>query len=117
MPHVVLTGDINCEKVFEHLDEIFIKIPTGILKTTNHYLDKKKQAVLVESLAIDKGVKIDFLILINNREDGVVIRLSPYTDQIEKTDGVKQLLAEVAKQLLQKTPEIKVGKSNLQDFL
>ncbi|MBN1328920.1 MAG: hypothetical protein JXA54_05555 [Candidatus Heimdallarchaeota archaeon] len=117
MPHIVLTGPISAEIVFENLDDLFIKTPSGILKTTNSFLDKKRQIVLIESLVIDKRTKTDFLVMINNREDGMVIRISPFTDQIEKTNGVKQLLAEIAKQLLQKNSDIKVGKTNLQDFL
>ena len=116
MPHVVLSGEINSEISFNKLEDIMVKLPDGILKTTNHYLDKNKQAVLVESLAIQKGNKIGFLAMLNNREDGIVIRIYPGLD-IEKTDGVKQILAEIAKQLLSKVPNIKVGKTNLQEFL
>ena len=116
LPHVVLTGKINAEKAFDVLEDILVKRPDGILKTTNHYLDKNKQGILVESLAIQKGTKIGFLAMINNRDDGVVIRIYPGLD-IEKTDGVKQILAEIAKQLLSKISDIAIGKTNLQEFL
>ena len=116
LPHVVLTGKINAEKSFSVLEDIFVKLPDGILKTTNHYLDKNKQGILVESLAIQKGTKIGFLAMINNRDDGIVIRIYPGLD-IEKTDGVKQILAEIAKQLLSKISDVAVGKTNLQEFL
>lgn len=117
MPHVVLNGEINCEKAYEKLEDVFVKLPTGILKTTNFYLDKNKQAILAEALAIEKGKKTGFLAMINNREDGIVIRIYPEFDDFEKTDGVKQILAELAKQLLEKIDNVVVGKTNLQDFL
>lgn len=116
MPHVVLTGDIDSEKSFNVLEDIMIKLPDGLLKTTNHYLDKNKQSILIESLAIQNGNKIGFLAMINNREDGIVIRIYPGLD-IEKTDRVKQILAEIAKKLLNKIPKISVDKTNLQEFL
>ena len=117
MPHVVLTGSINSEMVFEKIENIFLKIDGGILKTTNLFLDKSKQAILVESLAIEKGQKTGFLVMINNREDGVVIRIYPGFDDFEKTAGVRKILAELAKQLLEKIPNISIGKTNLQDYL
>ncbi|HUU77667.1 MAG TPA: hypothetical protein VMX55_04930 [candidate division Zixibacteria bacterium] len=117
MPHVVLNGSINSEKAFEYLENIFLKNELGILKTTNLYLDKTKQAILVESLAIERGQKTGFLAMINNREDGFVVRIYPEFDNFEKTDGVKQILAEIAKQLLEKINNIEIGKNNLQEFL
>ena len=117
MPHVVLTGKINSEKAFENLENIFEKIDGGILKTTNHFLDKNKQAILVESLAIEKGQKTNFLAMINNREDGIVIRIYPGFDDFNKTDGVKRILAEIAKQLMKKSDEVVIGKTNLMEFL
>ena len=36
---------------------------------------------------------------------------------VEKTDGVKRILAEIAKQLLEIPPELKQGTTNLADWL
>jgi hypothetical protein len=117
MPHVVLNGKITAKEVFNVLEEIFVKESQGILKTTNQFLDKEEQIILLESLVIEQGQKTAFLTMINNREDGVVIRIYPGFDDFEKTDGVKQLLAEIAKQLLAKISEVTVGKTNLQEYL
>ncbi|MBD3192860.1 MAG: hypothetical protein GF308_19630 [Candidatus Heimdallarchaeota archaeon] len=117
MPHVVLTGDVNCEKTFDILEDIFVKLPKGILKTTDQYLEKNKKAILIESLAIEEGKKISFLVLLNDRDDGMVIRIYPGKDDIEKTNGVKRILAELGKQLLDKFENVTIGKTNLQEFL
>lgn len=117
MPHVVLSGEVNCEKAFDILEDIFVKLPKGILKTTDQYLEKNKKAILIESLAIEEGKKTSFLALLNDREDGLVIRIYPGKDDIEKTDGVKRILAELAKQLLDKFENVTIGKTNLQEFL
>ena len=45
-----------------------------------------------------------------------MIRIHPFSS-VEKTVGVKKILAEIAKHLLETFPTLKVGKTNLQDFL
>jgi hypothetical protein len=54
--------------------------------------------------------------MISGREDGFVVRLYPKIE-VEKTEGVKRIIAELAKQLIVKFPELKVGETNLQDYL
>lgn len=71
---------------------------------------------MVEALAIEDGNKSNFIALLSKREDGLVIRIYPELN-IEKTDGIKNILAEIAKQLIEKFPNLKIGKTNLQDFL
>jgi hypothetical protein len=116
LPHVVLNGKTSVEEIFDKLNPLFIKNPEGILKTKEAYLEKNKKDIIVDALAIENGKKTVFLALISGREDGVVVRLYPMFD-VEKTDGVKRILAELAKQLLQTFPELKVGETNLQDYL
>jgi hypothetical protein len=43
--------------------------------------------------------------MISGRNDGVVIRLYPKID-VEKTEGVKKILVELAKQLIATFPEL-----------
>lgn len=117
MPHVVLSGEVNAELIFDNLDNIFEKTDLGILRTMNHFLDRNKKILLVESLAIEKNKKTSFLTMINNREDGVVIRVYPVYDNFEKTEGVKKILAELAKQIMGKINGIRIGKTNLMEFL
>jgi len=63
-----------------------------------------------------KAEKTGFLALLSSREDGIVVKIYPSLS-VEKTDGVKRALAEIARQLLDIFPNLKVGKTNLQDFL
>lgn len=116
MPHVVLNGKTSVEEIFSKLQPLFIRSQDVILKTKEAYLEKNKRDILVDSLAIEKGKKTPFLALISGREDGVVVRLYP-TVEVEKTDGVKMVLAELAKQLMQTFPEMHIGETNLQDYL
>ncbi len=115
MPHVVLNGNVYVERLFSILERLFIRIGDRILKTMDIFLEKSKTSFLVECLIIDSGLKTNFLVIISARDDGVVVRLYPKVD-IEKTDSVKQMLAEIAKQLMRSLPELKVGETNLKDY-
>ena len=116
MPHVVLNRKIPFRDVYEKIHPLFLKENDVILKTSRKYIDSEGTAVLIEALVIAEKRKSDFLILLSRREDGVVVRLYPNWD-ITKTDNVKKLLAEIAKQLLDLFPSLEVGKTNLEAFL
>jgi hypothetical protein len=116
VPHVVLNGQVSVESIFEELEPLFIRNENSILKTTDIYLEREKNAVLIDSLAIDADKKTVFLAMISGRDDGVVIRLYPKVD-VEKTEGVKKILVELAKQLIVTFPEFKVGETNLDNYL
>ena len=116
MPHVVLTGAIMLRDVFEKLDSFMIRDEKKILKTSDKYINSDENSILVEAMAIEDNNKASFLVLLSRREDGLVIRIYPDSN-VEKTEGVKKILAKIAKQLLEKFPSLRIGKTNLQDFL
>ena len=116
MPHVVLNGKVSVENIFEELKPLLIRNQNSILKTTDVYLEREKNVILIDSLAIDDDKKIVFLAMISGRDDGVVVRLYPKID-IEKTEGVKKVLVELAKQLIATFPELRIGETNLGNYL
>lgn len=116
MPHVVLNGIVSVNKIFKELKPLFIRSETGILKTIETYLEREKNVILIDSLAIEADKKTVFLAMISGRNDGVVVRLYPKID-VEKTDGVKKILAELAKQLMVSFPELSIGETNLEIYL
>lgn len=116
MPHVVLNGKVAIENIFKELKPLMIRNQNSILKTTDVYLEREKNVILIDSLAIDVDKKTVFLAMISGRDDGVVVRLYPKID-VEKTEGVKKILAELAKQLIATFPELKVGETNLDNYL
>jgi len=116
MPHVVLNGNIHVESIFNKLNTVFIRDDAKILRTIGIYLERGKNAILIESLAIEPSSKTSFLTMINGRADGVVVRLFPKIE-VEKTDGVKQILAEIAKQLMLRFPVLTIGETNLDNYL
>ena len=67
-------------------------------------------------LVIDSEEKTVFLAMISGRDDGVVVRFYPKID-VEKTEGVKKILVELAKQLIATFPELRIGETNLGNYL
>ena len=116
MPHVVLNGKAAIKNIFKELKPLMIRNQNSILKTTDVYLEREKNVILIDSLAIDADKKTVFLAMISGRDDGVVVRLYPKID-VEKTEGVKKILAELAKQLIAAFPELKIGETNLDNYL
>ncbi|MCW4007387.1 MAG: hypothetical protein NWF09_01665 [Candidatus Bathyarchaeota archaeon] len=116
MPHVVLLGKASVEDIFKELKPIFVRDEKMILKTSELYLERDKNSILIDSLAIEGSRKVVFLAMISGRDDGVVVRLFPKVE-VEKTEGVKMLLAELAKQVTARFPELSVAETNLQNYL
>jgi len=116
LPHVVLNGKVAVESIFKELKPLMIRNKNDILKTTDVYLKREKNVILIDSLAIEADKKTVFLAMISGRDDGVVVRLYPKID-VEKTEGVKKILAELGKQLIATFPELKIGETNLDNYL
>jgi hypothetical protein len=116
MPHVVLNGKVEMEDIFKELKPLMLRENQNILKTTDVYFERSKTVILVDSLSIEAGKKTVFIAMINGRDDGLVVRLYPRIE-VEKTDGVKRLLAEIAKQIIDTFPSLKIGETNLNDYL
>jgi hypothetical protein len=113
---VVLVGDVDMEEVFRRLRPVFVKSERGILKATDSYIDRGRRNILIDALSIEAGEQTRFLVMISQREDGLVVRLWPGLE-VDKTDGVKRVLAETAKQLLENFAGLVVGETNLQRFM
>jgi len=116
LPHVVLNGKASIQNIFEKLEPLFVRDGTEILRTLELYLERNKNAILIDALTIKSDKKTSFLAMITGREDGAVVRLYP-KQEIEKTDGVKRILAEIAKQLVRKFPDLKTAETNLGEYL
>lgn len=116
IPHVVIEGELNTQEIFEKIEPLFIKEENLLLKSTNLFLSKDEAIILMEVLVIENSTKNQFFAIINQRDDGVVVRIHPMID-VEKTNGVKRSLAEIGRQLLKNFEGTKIGKTNLSDFL
>jgi hypothetical protein len=116
MPHVVLSGAVRVDDIFNVLKPVFIRNQNGILKTDTIYMSRDKKTILIEALTIEGGAKRSFFAMIGQRDDGVVVRIYPGSE-VEKTVGVKNILSEIAKQLLVTYTNVTIGETNLLEFL
>ena len=107
---------VDMEEVFRRLRPIFVKSERGILKATDSYIDRGRRNIIVDSLDIEGGERERFLMLIGQREEGLVVRLFD-VPEVERTEGVKRVLAETAIQLLATFPDLVVGETNLERHL
>lgn len=116
MPHVVLNGLVNMDAIFGGMKNVSLRSEGGILKTMERYINNEKTAILIESLSIENGVNRSFLTMVSRRDDGVVVRIYPRSD-VEKTPGVKTILAQIARQILELSPDLAIGETNLSEYL
>ena len=116
MPHIVLESINDTKEAYEAVTPLAQKIDGGILKVLDKYINGKEQTALVEALAIENGVNQNFFIQLSSKKSTLTVRLLPLTDP-EKTDGVKTIMAMVAKQIKDTNTAISYGKNNLENFL
>jgi hypothetical protein len=116
MPHVVLNGRLNIDVIFDGLKNVSLRNENEILRTSDRYMNHEKTAILIESLAIENGVNRGFLTMVSRRDDGVVVRIYPLSS-VEKTRGVKIILAQIAKQIMEIAPGFSIGETNISEYL
>jgi hypothetical protein len=114
MPHVVFDKEIDLESFSTEFKEMMIKEPF-LIKLLDVYTNKERRVALVPAVVIGK-LHQRFLIEISTRKDKTTIRLFPGTDP-EKTDGVKMSLGLTAKIILEMNPNLKITKTNIDEFL
>ena len=113
MPHIVLDQQINLIDFAVLFKPLFQKSP--LIKITEMYTDTRGSNALFSTIVIDESHH-DFFIQVMTGKDKTTIRLLPATDP-EKTDAVKQSLANLALEIIKFYPDMEVIKSNLWDYL
>lgn len=116
MPHIVLENINTVKAAFEAITPFAEKTERGMLKVSDKYINTSGQVVLIEALAIEDGKNQNFFVQLSQKNSSLTIRLLPMTDP-EKTNGVKTIMAKIAKQIKDSNTGISYGKTNLQDFL
>jgi aspartyl aminopeptidase len=116
MPHIVLENTSAVKDAFNAITPFAERTEKGMLKVIDKFINSSEQVALIEALAIENGKNQNFFIQISRKETSLTVRLLPMTDP-EKTDGVKTIMAIIAKQIKNRDEKITYGKTNLQDFL
>ena len=113
MPHIVLDQKINLFDFAILFKPLFQKSP--LIKIHEMYTDVQGKNALFSTVVIDNSHH-DYFIQVMTGKDRTTIRLLPATDP-EKTDAVKQSLANLCLEIQKCYPEMNLIKSNLWDFL
>lgn len=116
MPHIVLQNINNSKQAYEKVESFAHKIEGGMLKIMDKYINASEQTALIEALAIENGKNQNFFVQLSQKNSSLTVRLLPLTDP-EKTNGVKTIIAMIAKQIKDSDASIRYGKNNLEDFL
>jgi hypothetical protein len=88
---------------------------SDIIKLMNVFVDKNKVRALITALVID-DLHQDFMIELVAKESTTTLRLFPMTDP-KKTDGVKTALGLVARFVLYMSPNARMVRTNIEQFI
>ena len=113
MPHIVLDKRLNLFDFSILFTPLFQKSP--LIKINDMYIDTRGTCALLNTIVIDNSHHEFFIQLITNKNK-TTIRLYPLTDP-EKTDAVKQSLANLYFEIQKCYPDVQVIKSNLWDYI
>jgi hypothetical protein len=113
MPHIVLDKSLNLFDFSILFKPLFQKSP--LIKIQDMFIDTRGSNALLSTVVIDNSHH-EFFIQLMTSKDKTTIRLYPLTDP-EKTNAVKQSLANVCLEIQKHYPDMKVIKSNLWDYI
>lgn len=116
MPHIVLEYINSTSEAYDAVQPFAKKIEGGMLKIMDKYINESKQTALIEALAIENGNNQSFFVQLSQKKSSLTVRLLPLTDPL-KTDGVKTIMALIAKQIKDSNGTISYGKNNLDSYL
>jgi len=116
MPHVVIEGPATVDRFFQQFQPILDRSGPRILKAREAFINPGRRSVLVECTVVEEGRTLGFFAHLSQGEGAVTVRLLPATDP-EKTEGVKRLLAVLARKVLEQDPSCRYGKTNLDPYL
>jgi len=116
MPHVVVEGAGDLQRLYQNFAPMLQRADEEILKVQEFYLAKSGREALLDAVVIEQGVARSFFIQLKQHDTTITVRLLPATDP-EKTAAVKRVMALVAKFIRTVCPASRYGKTNLQEFL
>ncbi len=116
MPHVQIVGACRIRDLIAPLTGYLESAPPLVLKVAVVYIDPRETQLLLEAIAVEGYLRQSFFLLVRQESDGVLIRCHPFC-AVQKTDGVKRLIARVAQRCLQCCPGSHTGNTNLTAYL
>ena len=113
MPHVVIRGDVDLAAYASRFEPILLRRGGDVLRADRIYLERGGDRALIEALVVEAGRKQPFYVAISSHDRGsATLRIDPMS-HVERSEGVKALVAELGADLLCKTPGASVEVTNL----
>ncbi|MCP4546146.1 MAG: hypothetical protein GY835_06745 [bacterium] len=114
MPHVKIENSPDLDDLFRSLPTIDHRDDSGVQKVVTYFMEQNGEQILAEALVIDVGRPRRFFVSIKQRDGEVVVRCLQITD-LEKTEGVKRLIARLGLAILALREGASLGNTNLAD--
>ena len=113
MPHVVLGGPVDLRVYTRAFEPILIRRGADVLRADGLLLARDARTLLIEALVVEAGRKQPFYVKISTHDrGGASVRIDPMT-RPERTQGVRELVATLGADLLQRCPGASLEVTNL----
>ncbi len=113
MPHVVIRGELDLAAFARDFKGLLLRESGDVLRADTVYLERGQRSALVAALVVEAGRKLPFYITISCHDRGTTtIRIDPLT-HVERSQGVRRLVAELAATLLERMPGATISVTNL----
>ncbi len=113
MPHAVLEGEVDLAAYARAFRPILLRQGGDVLRADRLFADLEQRTLLVEALVIESGRKQPFYIKISAHDRGsATVRIDPLTHP-ERSEGVRELVAQIVAAVLRVSPGAKIGATNL----
>lgn len=109
----MIEGEVDLAAWAAAFRPLLVRRQADLLRADEVYLERGGRSALVEALAIESGRKLPFYVKVSVHDRGAAtVRVDPLTHP-ERSDGVREIVARIAADLLRSTPGARVGATNL----
>ena len=113
MPHVTLEGILDLAALQHTLSPAQERTETGVRRIKNAYLNAPGDTLLLETLVMEAGASRMFFLRISTRNPGrYTIRIEPIVT-VDRTGGVIDTVAWLARRILADQPGCTVTRTNI----
>lgn len=110
---MVLDGPVDLDRYAREFRPIRVRRGGDTLRAHRLFVERERRALLIESVVIEAGRKLPFYVLISSHDrGGATVRIDPMT-HVERSRGVRDLVARVGSDLLERSPGARVRITNL----
>jgi hypothetical protein len=116
MPHVIIEGPVDLEALHRSISPALERMPDGLRRLKNAYLDPRGTTLLLETLVMEGGVGRNFLVRVDRKPaHRHSVRLDPMVS-VDRTRGVIAAVAWVARLILERCPKTALHATNIQEL-